>query len=69
MRKPSGNSPFPAYLDLVRQQLQRDYKEEDLSSQGLLIFTAMDPIVQLTAEAILQKRFRAVGTRLPHYQG
>lgn len=55
-KKPSGNSPFPAYLDLVRQQLQRDYKEEDLRSQGLMIFTAMDPIVQLTAETILQNR-------------
>ncbi len=54
--KPSGASPFPAYLDLVRQQLQRDYKEEDLRSQGLMIFTAMDPIVQLTTETILQKR-------------
>ncbi len=54
--KPSGASPFPAYLDLVRQQLQRDYKEEDVRSAGLMIFTAMDPIVQLTAEAILQKR-------------
>lgn len=55
-KKPSGNSPFPAYLDLVRQQLQRDYKEEDVRSQGLMIFTAMDPIVQLTAETILQNR-------------
>lgn len=55
-KKPSGNSPFPAYLDLVRQQLQRDYKEDDVRSQGLMIFTAMDPIVQLTAETILQNR-------------
>lgn len=55
-RKPSGATPFPAYLDLVRQQLQRDYKEEDISGAGLLIFTSMDPIVQLTAETILQKR-------------
>lgn len=55
-KKPSGNSPFPAYLDLVRQQLQRDYKEDDLRSQGLMIFTGMDPIVQLTAETILQNR-------------
>ena len=47
--RPSGASPFPAYLDLVRQQLQRDYREEDLRSEGLLIFTSMDPIVQLTA--------------------
>lgn len=55
-KRPSGTSPFPAYMDLVRQQLQRDYKEEDLRSKGLLIFTSMDPIVQLTAEKILRKR-------------
>jgi penicillin-binding protein 1B len=55
-RKPSGATPFPAYLDLVRQQLKRDYKDEDISSAGLMIFTAMDPITQLIAENILQKR-------------
>ena len=37
-------------------QLQRDYKEEDIHSAGLMIFTSMDPITQLTAETILQKR-------------
>jgi penicillin-binding protein 1B len=42
----------------VRQQLQRDYKEDDVRSEGLLIFTAMDPIVQLTAETILQNRVK-----------
>lgn len=55
-RKPSGATPFPAYLDLVRQQLKRDYKDEDIHSAGLMIFSAMDPIVQLMAENILQKR-------------
>jgi len=54
--RPSGASPFPAYLDLVRQQLQRDYREEDLRSEGLLIFTSMDPIIQLMAEQIVIKR-------------
>jgi penicillin-binding protein 1B len=52
----SGASPFPAYLDLVREQLKRDYSAEDLNSEGLLIFTSMDPIVQLMAENILIKR-------------
>ena len=55
-KKPSGASPFPAYLDMVRSQLQRDYKEEDIRGAGLMIFTSMDPITQLTAETILQKR-------------
>jgi len=65
--RPSGASPFPAYLDLVRQQLQRDYREEDLRSEGLLIFTSMDPIVQLTAEQIVIKRVQqlARANRIP----
>ncbi len=68
---PSGASPFPAYLDLVREQLQRDYREEDLRTEGLLIFTAMDPIVQLTAEKVLvnrleklEKKFRTPKNKL-----
>jgi len=44
---------YPAYLDLVRRQLQRDYKEEDLSSDGLAIFTYFDPLVQISAESSL----------------
>ena len=53
---PPSVSPFPSYLELVRNQLQRDYKEKDLSSEGLLIFTSMDPVVQITAEKVLQSR-------------
>lgn len=56
--KPSGVSPFPAYLELVRKQLKRDYREEDLRSEGMLIFTSMDPILQLLSEGVLRKRVR-----------
>ncbi|HDP90304.1 MAG TPA: penicillin-binding protein 1B, partial [Thioalkalivibrio sp.] len=55
--RPSGVTPFPAYLDVVREQLKRDYREEDLRSEGLFIFTNMDPAIQVAAE-------RAVTTRL-----
>ena len=55
---PPSVSPFPAYLGLVRKQLQRDYNEEDLRTEGLLIFTAMDPIVQLIGERVLSRRVR-----------
>lgn len=44
---------YPAYLDFVRRQLKRDYKEEDLRSNGLSIFTHFDPLVQSTAELSL----------------
>src|SRR5690606_13502985 len=40
----------PAYLDLVRRQLRRDYQERDLQIRGLRIFTAFDPLVQWHAE-------------------
>ena len=53
---PPSVSPFPSYLELVRKQLQRDYQEKDLNSTGLLIFTSMDPMVQINAENVLKKR-------------
>jgi penicillin-binding protein 1B len=49
----ASNRRYPAYLDLVRRQLQRDYKEEDLNSSGLAIFTHFDPLVQMSAESSL----------------
>lgn len=55
---PPSVSPFPAYLELVRRQLQRDYQEEDLRSEGLLIFTSMDPVMQIKAEKVLKRRVR-----------
>ena len=41
---------YPAYLDLVRRQLRQEYREEDLSSLGLSIFTGFDPLVQSQLE-------------------
>ncbi len=41
---------FSSFLDLVRQQLKRDYKEADLRSAGLHIYTTLDPIVQTKIE-------------------
>lgn len=41
---------YPAYIDLVRRHLARDYKEEDLRSEGLRIFTTLNPAIQYAAE-------------------
>lgn len=43
----------PAYLDLVRRQLKRDYSHQDLSTKGLRIFTHLDPIWQNRAQKAL----------------
>ena len=46
----TGSASYPAYLDLVRRQLARDYRAEDLTGEGLRIFTGFDPLAQRAAE-------------------
>ncbi len=55
-----GLSLYPAFLDLVLLQLKRDYDEDDLRTEGLRIFTTLDPLVQKTAEEALTSRLRAL---------
>ncbi len=47
---------YYAFLDLVRRQLRRDYRDEDLSSEGLRIFTTLDPWAQKQAELAVTER-------------
>jgi penicillin-binding protein 1B len=51
-----GTSPHPAFLDLVHRQLRRDYDEADLRSEGLRVFTTLDPGVQSAAESVLERK-------------
>jgi penicillin-binding protein 1B len=55
-RPPRGTSPYPAFLDLVLRQLRRDYREEDLRSEGLQVITTLDPRVQEAAQKALAGR-------------
>ncbi|MGD8911264.1 MAG: penicillin-binding protein 1B [Candidatus Thiodiazotropha sp.] len=50
------SSGSPAFMDLVKRQLRRDYKEEDLSAGGLRIFSTMDPWFQQRAEKALSQQ-------------
>ena len=54
-RPPGSSSPYPAFLNLVYRQLKRDYRDEDLRTEGLRIFTTLDPEVQQAAETALAK--------------
>lgn len=47
---------YPAFIDLVKRQLQRDYREEDLKSEGLRIFTSLSPMVQRRLERVVSER-------------
>ena len=52
LRSPSGMY-VPAYLDLVRRHLKRDYAEADLAAAGLSVYTSLDPRAQAAAERAL----------------
>lgn len=43
-------SRVPAFMDLVRRRLQDSYSEEELKSEGLRIFTTLDPVMQRYTE-------------------
>ena len=48
-----SSNRYPGFLDLVKRQLSQDYREEDLTSEGLRIFTTLDTQVQDTLEKTL----------------
>lgn len=50
-----SSSRFPAFLDLVKRQLSRDYKDQALRSEGLNIFSTLDYTIQTRAEKIFKK--------------
>lgn len=60
---------YPAYLDLVRRQLQRDYDEADLRDRGLRIFTAFDPQVQRHAEQALTQTLERLDPKQSGLEG
>jgi len=51
--RPPGGRYVPAYLDLVRRHLKRDYGEGDLAAAGLAVYTTLDPRAQAAAERSL----------------
>lgn len=55
-RRALAANAYPHFLEMVRRQLYRDYREEDLTSEGLRIFTTLDPQAQTAAEAAVTGR-------------
>ena len=56
--KPTSVSSHPAFLDLVKRQLKTFYREKDLASEGLQIFTTLDPLIQQQVERVIQQKTR-----------
>ncbi len=59
-RPSPASSPYPAFVDLVRRQLRRDYREADLRAAGLRIFTTLDRRTQRAAEDALRTELRSL---------
>ena len=49
---------YPDFIDLVKRQLKQEYKEEDLTSEGLRILTTLDTRVQDTLEATINTKLK-----------
>jgi penicillin-binding protein 1B len=54
--RPPGGGYVPAYLDLVRRDLKRDYAEADLAAAGLAVYTTLDPRAQAAGERALSRQ-------------
>ena len=58
-----ADSSYPGFLDLVKRQLRQDYRDEDLTEEGLRIFTSFDPILQMKSEAAVSETFKRLSGR------
>ena len=47
---------YPAFMDLVQRHLQRDYRREDLQSEGLRVFSTLAPTAQHSTEEAVRRR-------------
>ena len=68
----SGPGYLPAFLGLVRRQLRRDYRDEDLDSAGLTVLTTLDPLAQRKAQEAVTggvERLRKRGGALEQVEG
>ena len=73
MREPLGitthasGAYYPAYLELVRRTLSRDYPQKELTESGLRIYTSLDPRVQEIAEHALDAQLHRLDAT--HHRG
>ncbi|MDQ3205536.1 MAG: penicillin-binding protein 1B [Pseudomonadota bacterium] len=60
---------FPAYVDLVRRQLAREYPADALAGAGLSVMSSMSPSAQAQAEGAVTRTLKSLdGKRRPPLQ-
>ena len=67
----NGFNRFPAFVELIKQQLAGEYREEDLKTNGLRILTTLDPQLQHQVEKNLQETIVLLENKqkLQHLEG
>jgi penicillin-binding protein 1B len=60
---------YAPFLDLVRQQLDRDYARNDLEAAGLKVYTTLDPATQALAEWTLGVEIERLEANRPPLEG
>ena len=51
---------YPAFMDLVQRHLQRDYRQDDLQTEGLRVFSTLSPLAQAASERAVERRLDAM---------
>ena len=68
----AGQREYPAFIQLVKKQLQQDYRLEDLQNEGLRIYTTLDPWLQHATEKSIQNHLanleRRYGYKKPVFE-
>jgi penicillin-binding protein 1B len=54
---------YPGFIDLVQRHLRQEYREDDLTSEGLRIFTTLDIRVQNVLEQTLETKLNELEKR------
>ena len=57
-RRAKISTTYPAYMNLLRRQLQNDYNNKDLTSEGLQIFSTFDPYIQKITEQVVKEKIK-----------
>ena len=60
---------FPAFMEVVREQIARDFSEQQLRSGGLSVYTTLDPAAQVYAEQSLDEALKGLGKRGDKLEG
>lgn len=64
-REKEGASYYPAFIELVRRQLETGYRKDDLTNEGLKVFTTLDPMIQAYTEKAMVSGLARLDRRNP----